>query len=57
MSSGSAEEWRNSTLKKALERTPERDALFETTSHIPLEIAYTSDDLADTNWDERERLG
>jgi methylmalonyl-CoA mutase N-terminal domain/subunit len=57
MSSGSAEEWRNSTLKKALERTPERDGLFETTSHIPLEIAYTSDDLAATNWDERERLG
>ena len=57
MSSGSAEEWRNSTLKKALERTPERDALFETTSHIPLETAYTAEDLEATDWDERERLG
>ena len=57
MTSKSAEEWRKSTLKKALERTPQRHALFETTSHIPQEIAYTAEDLAATNWDERERLG
>jgi methylmalonyl-CoA mutase, N-terminal domain len=53
--STSAEEWRATTLKKALERAPERDALFETTSHIPVETAYTAEDLND--WDERERLG
>jgi len=52
--SSSAEEWRATTLKKALERAPERDDLFETTSHIPLQPAYTSEDLRD--WDERERL-
>jgi len=57
VTSKSAEEWRKSTLKKALERTPQRHALFETTSHIPQEIAYTAEDLAATNWDERERLG
>ena len=57
MTSKSAEEWRSSTLKKALERTPQRHALFETTSHIPQEIAYTEEDLAARNWDERERLG
>ncbi|HEY3061287.1 MAG TPA: methylmalonyl-CoA mutase family protein [Chloroflexota bacterium] len=53
--SNSAEEWRATALKKALEHTPERDALFETTSHIPLEPVYTSEDLH--GWDERERLG
>ena len=57
MTSKSAEEWRKSTLKKALERIPQRHALVETTSHIPQEVAYTAEDLAATNWDERERLG
>jgi len=57
VTSKSAEAWRSSTLKKALERTPQRHALFETTSHIPQEIAYTEEDLAARNWDERERLG
>ncbi|MDQ6669823.1 MAG: methylmalonyl-CoA mutase family protein, partial [Chloroflexota bacterium] len=57
MTSKSGEEWRQTTLKKALERTPERDPLIETTSHIQQEIAYTADDLAKRDWDERERLG
>ncbi len=57
MTSKSAEEWRNSTLKKALERTPQRHAILETTSHIPQEVAYTAEDLAARNWDERQRLG
>jgi methylmalonyl-CoA mutase N-terminal domain/subunit len=57
VTSGSADEWRRTTLKKARERTPERDSVFETTSHIDPEIAYTSDDLAAQGWDERERLG
>ena len=57
MTSSSAEEWRETTLKKALERAPEREGVFETTSHIPQQIAYTGDDLAAMNWSEHERLG
>jgi len=45
------------TLKKALERAPERAGVFETTAHIPQQIAYTGDDLAAANWSEQERLG
>jgi methylmalonyl-CoA mutase N-terminal domain/subunit len=55
--SQSAEEWRATTLRRALERAPERDALFETTSQIPLEATYTSEDLEKAGWDERARLG
>jgi methylmalonyl-CoA mutase N-terminal domain/subunit len=57
MTSNSAEEWRQTTLKKALERGPERDIPFETTSHIEQQVAYTGEDLAAANWNERERLG
>ncbi len=57
MTSSSAEEWREKTLKKALERAPERAGVFETTAHIPQDIAYTGDDLAARNWSEQERLG
>ncbi|MGI9145898.1 MAG: acyl-CoA mutase large subunit family protein [Chloroflexota bacterium] len=57
MSSKSGKQWRQTTLKHALERTPERDALTETTSHIRQQIAYTADDLAQRNLIERERLG
>jgi methylmalonyl-CoA mutase N-terminal domain/subunit len=57
VTSNSAKEWRETTLKKALERAPERDGLFETTSHITQQVAYTGDDLAATKWAERERLG
>ena len=57
MTSESAEEWRRTTLRQALERTPERDVPFETTSHIPQRVAYTADDLRAPDWDERERLG
>ncbi len=57
MTSSSAQEWRKTTLKKALERAPERAGLFETTAHIPQQIAYTADDLAAENWTEHERLG
>ncbi len=57
MTSRSAKAWRDTTLKKSLERAAQREGVFETTSHIPQEIAYTGDDLADRKWDERERLG
>ncbi|MBV9893519.1 MAG: methylmalonyl-CoA mutase family protein [Chloroflexi bacterium] len=54
MTSNSAEEWRKSTLKRGRLRD---DVLFETTSHIPQEVAYTTEDLTAAGWDERERLG
>src|SRR5689334_14889597 len=54
MTSESAEEWRESTLKRGRLRD---DVLFETTSHIPQSIAYTAEDLQVAAWDERERLG
>jgi methylmalonyl-CoA mutase N-terminal domain/subunit len=57
VTSSSAEEWRETTLKKALERAPERAGVSETTAHIPQHIAYTGDDLASRNWSEQERLG
>jgi methylmalonyl-CoA mutase N-terminal domain/subunit len=57
VTSRSADEWRATTLKKALDRTPERDALFETTSHIEQQIVYTGDDLAARQWDEHDKLG
>jgi len=57
VTSNSGEEWRETTLKKALERAPERAGLFDTTSHIPQQITYSADDLKAANWDERERLG
>jgi methylmalonyl-CoA mutase N-terminal domain/subunit len=57
MTSDSAEEWRQTTLKGALERGPHRDGVFQTTSHVEQRVAYTSEDLACGHWDERERLG
>jgi methylmalonyl-CoA mutase N-terminal domain/subunit len=57
VTSDSAEEWRAQTLDKSLERAPQREGIFETTSHIPQEIAYSGDDLAARNWNERDRLG
>ena len=38
--------WEEATLRKALERTPERQAEFATTAGIPLERVYTPLDLA-----------
>ena len=57
MTSGSPEEWRNTTLKSALDRTPQRDGSFETTSHIDQQVTYTSEDLERIDWDERRQLG
>jgi methylmalonyl-CoA mutase N-terminal domain/subunit len=57
MTSRSAEEWRKGTLRKALDRGPTGEGLFETTSHIEQQVSYTSEDLEKRNWDERERLG
>ena len=57
MTSQSAEEWRETTLKRGLERGQLRQERCETTSHIEQEVAYFGDDLKARDWDERERLG
>src|SRR5438105_5620478 len=56
-SSSSPGEWRETTLKRALERGPTRDALFETTSHIELQAAYTPEDLEQRGFNAQEKLG
>jgi methylmalonyl-CoA mutase, N-terminal domain len=55
--SESAQQWRETTLHNTLERSPERNALFETTAHVPLRTAYCGEDLQELGWDEREQLG
>ena len=57
MTSQSAEEWRETTLKRALERGRLRQETCETTSHIEQDVAYFGEDLKARDWDERERLG
>src|SRR5215472_16460791 len=54
MASSSAEEWRKTTLKGGRLRD---DVVFETTSHVPQQVAYTAEDLQQDGWDERKRLG
>ena len=54
--SNSAEEWHRNTLEPALRRTPERQASFETTAHIPQNVTYTQADLDAIGWTEQERL-
>ncbi|MCD6290180.1 MAG: methylmalonyl-CoA mutase family protein [Anaerolineae bacterium] len=39
------EKWEQTTLKRALERAPERRQRFETSSGIPIERVYTPDDV------------
>jgi methylmalonyl-CoA mutase N-terminal domain/subunit len=56
VTSRSEEEWRETTLKRAVERAPLRDdVVFDSTSHIPIHITYTDENLKEN--DERERLG
>ena len=57
MTSRSGDEWRKTTLARSLERARRDEVLFETTSHIDQQIAYTADSLEQCGWDERERLG
>ncbi|MBI2077127.1 MAG: methylmalonyl-CoA mutase family protein [Euryarchaeota archaeon] len=47
--------WENSTLKKALEKSPERQKQFTTTSSMPIERLYTPAHLKD--WDPAKDLG
>ncbi|HEY7676169.1 MAG TPA: methylmalonyl-CoA mutase family protein [Candidatus Methylomirabilis sp.] len=46
------ERWERETLKKALERSPERQARFETPSQVPLHRIYTPEDV-DPQYEDR----
>ncbi len=48
-------EWLQGPYAKAIERTPERAKVFETTGRMPLEPVYTQDDLRE--WDPARDLG
>jgi len=53
--SKSNHEWLNATYRKAVERVPERDALFESSSGEAVEPLYGPEHLAD--WNYHEKLG
>ncbi|MBM3138678.1 MAG: methylmalonyl-CoA mutase [Chloroflexi bacterium] len=55
MPSKSNHEWLNATYRKAVERVPERDALFESSSGEAVEPLYGPEHLAD--WNYHEKLG
>jgi methylmalonyl-CoA mutase N-terminal domain/subunit len=44
------ERWEKITLNKVLSKSPEREPVFETTSHIELKRLYTPLDIADTDY-------
>jgi len=47
----STDRWENTTLKKVLDRSPERQETFETESGIPVKRLYTPRDLEDMDYD------
>ncbi|MFQ6128030.1 MAG: methylmalonyl-CoA mutase [Thermoplasmata archaeon] len=49
------EEWEAATLKKSLDKLPERRKVFVTTSSAPIDRLYTPDDVSD--FDYLEKLG
>src|SRR6478672_5414653 len=53
--SASAEEWRATTYRRAVERAPERQPSFTTSSDIAVQPLYTAEDLRD--WDPAEQIG
>jgi methylmalonyl-CoA mutase N-terminal domain/subunit len=53
--SASAEEWRATTYRRAVERAPERQPAFTTSSEIAVQPLYTAEDLRD--WGPAEKLG
>ncbi|WIG59222.1 MAG: Methylmalonyl-CoA mutase [Ktedonobacterales bacterium] len=53
--SASPEQWRETTYRRAVEKGGEREPQFTTSSEIPVQPLYTSDDLA--GWDARTALG
>jgi methylmalonyl-CoA mutase N-terminal domain/subunit len=52
--SRSKKEWKDSTLAHILERLPERDDPFETSSGQQVDVLYTAEDL--DRWDYQEKL-
>jgi methylmalonyl-CoA mutase N-terminal domain/subunit len=52
--SRSKKEWKDSTLGRVLERLPERDDPFETSSGQQVDTLYTAEDL--DRWDYQEKL-
>ena len=44
------ERWGKTTLQKALTKSPEREPVFKTTSHIEMKRLYTSLDVADSDY-------
>ena len=53
--SASAEEWRATTYRRAVEHAPERQPSFTTSSEIAVQPLYTAEDLRD--WNPSEQLG
>jgi methylmalonyl-CoA mutase, N-terminal domain len=53
--SASAEEWRATTYRRAVEHAPERQQSFTTSSEIAVQPLYTAEDLRD--WNLAEKLG
>jgi methylmalonyl-CoA mutase N-terminal domain/subunit len=53
--SASAEEWRRTTYRRALEKAPERQARFTTAGGLEVGPLSSAEDLA--GWDPAERLG
>ena len=51
------EQWREQTLKPAVQRAPERQPGFETESGIPQETVYAPDDLERLGFDYERDLG
>jgi len=54
--SRSRDEWENTTLRDALDRTSERPSEYTTVSSLPIERLYTPADLG-PDWDPLEKLG
>jgi len=54
-SSASEAAWRETTYRRAVERSGEREADFTTSSEIPIQPLYGADDLV--GWDPHEALG
>ena len=48
---GSLGQWENTTLKKVLDRSPEREEAFKTESGIPVKRLYTPLDLEDIDYE------
>jgi methylmalonyl-CoA mutase N-terminal domain/subunit len=53
--SGSAEQWRETTYRRAREKAPERQPRFTTSGGLEVASLYATDDLA--GWDAARRLG